>query len=977
LKIKFILYRFFIFISFYLYSTHVLCLDPNKSLSLFIIDNYTTENGLPQNSVLDILQSTDGYLWLATYEGLSRFDGVSFSTLSKSNSVFKKNDVFALTKGKGDSIWIGTNGGGLYLLEKNNLTLFSIKDNLSSNYISDLLVDNNGTLWVATRTGISKYVNGKFEIVDLGELSDKFFVRMCKDKYNNIWCASQDNGIVKIAKNHIRKFNLRSGLKTNHFGCISIVNDEVWAGTGDRGEIYRFKNNKWTVLGKKEGLNCDSVYTIYQDSDNSIWVGGNRNGIFRYTKNSFESISTEQGLTNDSVRVFFEDKEKSLWVGTYRGGLNRLRDGNIITYTHSQGLVKDEVRALFCDSEGTIWVGTVGGGLCSIKNNIISTISTKQGLPDNRIWSIAETKDKSILVGTYGGGAALLKNNKVVKVWNKKNGLENNIVRAVYEDSKGNFWFGTNGGGVTVISLDGKFKYLSKKNGLAGNYIYSFYEDSKNRMWVGTYEGGVSIIEKGNIENISIEDNLSSNCIWSIIEDSKGRIWMGTDNGGIVKIDNGKKTIYSEKDGLFSTSIFQLIDDKKGNLWVGGNKGPIKITYDSIEKYDRNEMKSLILKSYGKSEGMPEKECNGPAFPAGCLGKDGNIYFPTTKGVVVINPNNKTTNTIAPNVVIESVIVDGKQIQIKNNSITLEPGPKNIEIKYTALSLVIPKKVLFKYKIDNQKFMTNVGTRRIAFYTNLNYGKHIFNVIACNNDEIWNMEGASIKIYVKPHYYETLFFKLLSGIILFLFSIIVYKYKVRRLKEGKKKLEQLVNEKTEELQKVNQELKKIANTDWLTGIDNHRQFDSMYKNEWKRCARNKHTIALIMADIDNFKLYNDTYGHQEGDICLKRVATKLKNTLRRPADLVARYGGEEFVIVLPDTSKEGALKVGNRLKKGIESLNIKHKTSPITPHITISLGIATILPDFSKDSHELLIHADSALYNAKAMGKNQVCLYKG
>jgi diguanylate cyclase (GGDEF)-like protein len=670
--------------------------------------------------------------------------------------------------------------------------------------------------------------------------------------------------------------------------------------------------------------------------------------------------------------VFYEDREKNLWIGTYRGGLNRLRDGNIITYTHAHGLSKDEVRSLFCDSSGVVWVGTVGGGLCSIKNGKINVISNKDGLPDNRIWSIAELKDKSIIIGTYGGGAAIINQGKVVEVFNTKNGLKHNLIRAVIQDSKGNIWFGTNGAGANILQPDGTFRYLTKKEGLAGNYIYSFCEDQKGRMWVGTYEGGLSVVDGNSVKNISIKDNLTSNCIWTIIEGSDGNMWVGTDNGGLVKLKDGIKTVYNEKAGLFSTSIFQLIDDRQGNLWIGGNKGPVKIPYNSFKKYDKGISPSLILTSYGKAEGMPEKECNGPAFPAGCLGKDAKIYFPTTKGVAVIDPNHIFTNTLPPNVVIESVVVDGKPVPINNNSVVLEPKPKNIEINYTALSLVIPKKVMFKYKLDKQRFFTDAKMRRTAFYTNLSYGNHLFKVIACNSDGIWNMAGASLLITVKPKYYETVYAKVLFVLFVVFIARLLVKYKIKSFKDEQRRLEKSVNEKTKELQNVNKELEQIAHTDWLTGIDNHRRFDMVYQNEWKRCARNKHAISLIMLDIDNFKLFNDAYGHQEGDLCLKKIARVLKETLRRPADLVARYGGEEFVVVLPDTSLEGALKVAERLRKAVEDLHIEHKASSASPFVTISLGVASTLPDFNKDLLRLLVHADNALYTAKSLGKNMV-----
>jgi two-component system cell cycle response regulator len=179
----------------------------------------------------------------------------------------------------------------------------------------------------------------------------------------------------------------------------------------------------------------------------------------------------------------------------------------------------------------------------------------------------------------------------------------------------------------------------------------------------------------------------------------------------------------------------------------------------------------------------------------------------------------------------------------------------------------------------------------------------------------------------------------------------------------------------EALQKANEALKRLAIIDGLTQISNRRRFDEFLANEWKRALRSKQNLSLILCDIDFFKLYNDNYGHQAGDQCLQAVAQAINSILRRPADLAARYGGEEFVIILPDTDIEGAFHVSERIRSKIQQLEILHEHSTVEKHVTLSLGVASIVPTNVSLPESLLKKADKALYEAKEKGRNQTFVF--
>ncbi len=361
------------------------------------------------------------------------------------------------------------------------------------------------------------------------------------------------------------------------------------------------------------------------------------------------------------------------------------------------------------------------------------------------------------------------------------------------------------------------------------------------------------------------------------------------------------------------------------------------------------------------------------------------MWFPTSVGVAVIDPNSIKTPDIPPAPVIEKFIADGEIIQVKSfcggpgggflekSPLEMAPGKKRLDFYYTAVSFIDPQKIRFKIKLEGyDSDWVDVGALRNTAYNGLAPGHYTFTVTACNQDGKWNAEATSLSFYLRPYFYQAVWFYVSVVFFALLAAFSFYRFRVRRLRARARELEMMVAERTEQLAAANKESSRLSNLDPLIGIANRRRFIEYLTVEWQREMRSSGTIAMVMIDVDFFKKYNDTYGHQAGDECLKKVAGVVASAARRPGDLAARYGGEEFVAVLSDASKEGACKAAENIQTGVEALEIPHSSSA-TGFVTISLGVSLTVPRQGERKENLISLADRALYMAKEEGRNRVC----
>ena len=344
----------------------------------------------------------------------------------------------------------------------------------------------------------------------------------------------------------------------------------------------------------------------------------------------------------------------------------------------------------------------------------------------------------------------------------EKDGLTHPQINAIYGDNAGAIWVGTLGGLNRL--QDGGITTYTTKDGLSSDDVRAIHEDRAGVLWIGTYGGGISRLQNGQFSHITRREGLSDNFAWCIHEDTDGIIWIGTENG-LNRIKNGRVSCFSVQQGLFDNVVNDLLEDNQGNLWISCNRGIYRVSKAQLDAVAEGTRRTVEHVSYGISDGMLSSETNGEIQPAACKTQDGRLWFPTTDGVVVIEPDKITLNDLPPPVVIEEVLMDGLPLN-PNQASRLEPGHGNVlEVHYTANSLVAPEKVQFRYCLDgcDQKWV-EAGTRRVAYYTNLGPGDYTFRVTGCNNHGIWNETGAIFRFYLAPRFYRTWTFFVICGL---------------------------------------------------------------------------------------------------------------------------------------------------------------------------------------------------------------------
>ncbi|MBL8150220.1 MAG: response regulator, partial [Blastocatellia bacterium] len=798
------IFRLALFLLLVLVERQAFALDPTKEIIQYGHDIWVDE--LPQNSVHTIIQTKDRYLWLGTFEGLVRFDGVRFTVFDKLNTPeMMSNYVFCLAEDSSNNLWIGTVSGGLVRFRNGKFTHYGSKEGIND-YVYAAFEDSNQNMWFATDAGLVKFRDEKFTTYTTKDgLSGNEVRDIVEDREGRLWIATA-TGLTLFRDGKFTIYTTKDGLVRDSVSRLLYSRKgDLWIGTKEG--LSLFRGEKFLTFSDPLLLKSH-VRSMFEDKNGSLWLGTDSSGLIRISGDTekVENYAKKDGLTNDGVGSIFEDLEGSLWVGT-NGGLNRFKDNKFDTYSTKNGLESDFVRTVFEDSKGNIWIGSDGGGLSLLsKDGKITTYGLKDGLSNINVKSLFETEDGTLLVGTSGGGINFLKDGKFTHYISTRDGLSNNNVRAICKDRQGYIWVGTDGGGINRIK-DGKIEVFTIKEGLSNNSIRSIYEDKKGNLWIGTYLG-LNLYKDGKFIVFTTAQGLSSNIILTIYEDAAGDMWLGT-NGGLNRYRNSTFKAYTVKDGMFDDTTFQVLEDNQGHLWLSCNKGIYTVKKQDLDDFDNGKIKAIQSTAYGKADGMGSSQCNGASQPAGCRSRDGRLWFPTVKGAVSIDPNNLQSNLLKPTVLIEEIMVDGKEFRLSMPLKTIEFSPNNekYEIHYTGLSFLYPNKVRFKYILEGYDHdWTEPISRRIAYYNNLPPGKYTFKVVASNNDGLWNETGASFSFFIPTPLWRTwwayLFYVFGSAGLIYG----VVQIRLQALRRGNELLQQKVNERTAELDKKNREL---------------------------------------------------------------------------------------------------------------------------------------------------------------------------
>jgi signal transduction histidine kinase/ligand-binding sensor domain-containing protein len=778
-------------------------LDPGKPLTQFVHKAWQSAQGLPQNSVLGIAQTADGYLWLGTEEGLARFDGVRFVTFDKRTAGLGDNTIQTLFVDSRQNLWIGTESGGLWRYAHGAFTAYKARDGLSNSSVRVVYEDEHGTLWVGTEGGgLGRFENGRFRMFTKAEgLADNQVFAITGDRNGTLWIGTH-KGFSKFSGGRFTNFHLSGPIASNFVHALYAEPDGgLWIGT-DEGLCRRPQGGAMACYTTSEGLPSNSIFALYKDRAGALWIGTGGGGLSRFFDGKFTSYGAADGLVGKDVWSILEDREGSMWFGTAGGGLNCLRTGVFTTFSTADGLISNTILPVYEDSSGAVWMGS-DLGLMRWRAGKVTAYTTRNGLPDNLVFSIVEDRTRSMWIGTRRGLVRLTDDK--LTVFGAKDGLPNDVAVCTLRDHNGDIWVGTRGG---LSRFDGRrFITYTTRDGLSSDYVRAIFEDKDGTLWLGTGGGGLNRFKDGRFTSYTTRDGLSSDIVWSIYGDSDGTLWLGTSGGGLDRLRNGKITAYSSYKGLYDDSIFTILDDHLGRLWMSCNKGVFSVSKAQLNAFAEGRIAALTPVIYGTSDGMKSRECNGAFQPAGWRTRDGRLLFPTSGGLAVADPADTLNKVPPPPALLERVLVDNREYPA-GKPLRVPPGKGQLEFQFTAPSFIAPEKLQFRYMLEGfDKDWNQAGNRRIAYYTNIPYGEYRFRVLA-GNDRVWGERGPALALDLEPHYYQTTAFFLLLGLAVLTLCAAAYRFRVKQLKTREQKLLLLVNERTSALQESERQLRR-------------------------------------------------------------------------------------------------------------------------------------------------------------------------
>ena len=773
---------------------------------------WNTERGLPQNTVLSIVQSRDGYLWIGTRFGLARFDGVRFTTFNVANTPgMPCENCYTMAEDAEGSLWIGTNEG-LMRRKHNQFKLFTTEDRLSHNMVRHISTGPSGALWAGTSMGFSRYLDGRFTNLIHATGPINIRTEVIEDRAGCIWYNTEEGlfrmplatgmpqliargggdgeraqflledldgkiwwgnyrGLFGWSSNGVQHFvpPMQSGLVQVAF--LTRSND-LFVTASDRNVLHRFVDGKFIPFAGPGGAPLAHVTAGLEDREGNLWIGTRFNGLIAAQHGVASVVSAQNGLGNNNVLTVCEARDGSIWAGTSEGTVNRIR-GSIVESQCISNAPPLDILSVCEDSRGVVWLGT------------------RKGNPKRSVFRL----------GPAGA-----------ECFNEQLGIESECISAIYRDRSDGLWFGTSDG--LYLLKDDHPKKFTTRDGLSANNVRALLEDRAGALWIGTYGGGVNVMRNGKFTVLTTRDGLASNRAWALYEDADGVVWIGTETG-LSRYHEGRFFTFTRRHGLFDDLVNCILEDDLGYFWISCNRGIYRICREELNEVAAGRLSSARHISYGVSDGMLSSETNGENQPAGCKTGDGLLWFPTIQGLVFIDPRRAQENSVEPTVVIEQVTADdevmlGNGLSIpksahaairKDFTLGARRG-RVMQIQYTANSFVAPEKVRFKYRLEGHDGdWRDAGTDRVAYYTNLKPGQYRFRVIAANSHDHWNTNGAAFAFSLVPHFSQTTDFWVVVALTVFGAGLTVHVMRLRFVRRL---------QRAEQFQAVEMERKRIA-----------------------------------------------------------------------------------------------------------------------------------------------------------------------
>lgn len=692
---------------------------------------WRTQNGLPENRVQAISGTPDGYLWIGTPGGLARFDGARFVVYNRANTpAFVDDSVSVLYTSSDGVLWAGTDGGGLLRLKNREFRSYGQRDGLTDGFIRAIRQDSHGTLWVGTARGLFHLEGQRFiRVVEPSELPVSIFWAIAP-RNSGLW-AQSTLGWYRIEGNKL------VGQPVPKLAGASGVPDC----TAPKPPLPSQPVSSETVAPP-----------TFRDHAGDLWIGGIGDGLTRLHGCAVTRWRAPDILPGKRVTSIFEDPQHSLWIGT-EDGLLRLSRSTVTTLNEDDGFSDSYISNVYADQAHTVWVTTLTGQVYRLVDGKAVRYPLPREMNDQRILTIFRDSHETLWLGTSDRGFIGLSNGHVAQ-YSRKDGLRSQAINNFFEDSARRLWIATSGG---LVLWDGRtFRNYTRQDGLAYGHVRVIAEDSGGDLLIGT-DGGLNRVHNDKIAADPLFAQLGREKITSIYVDSAQSIWLGTRGDGLIRIGGGKISRLTTAAGLISKSIYQLVGDGRGRLWMSSPAGIFSAAMEDLNAVAEGRTPTLAVSVYGIADGLETTQMSGGIQPAGALLPDGRLAFASVKGLVLVDPNRTRLEKSSP-VHIESVLVDDRQVPLRGD-VTVDAGHRELQIDFTAPSLLAPERLSFRYRLRNFSDTWSLATNpRSAQYANLPPGRYVFEVEARDGAIPGKVSRAEVTLIWKAHFYRTWWF---------------------------------------------------------------------------------------------------------------------------------------------------------------------------------------------------------------------------
>lgn len=727
---------------------------------------WQTEDGLPANSVTAVTQTRDGYLWVGTYSGLARFDGVRFRKFDAVNTPeLRDARIVCLYEDPDGALWIGHDSGLVTRFRDGRFETLASRSPHAAERLMGISSDATGRIWILRDSGRLETVDGAISLIDRERSVRPEVLALARGADGTLY-VDEDGEVSRLAGTRLQRLHFPPAQHTGFAIGIGAAQQEgVWIA---RDWVIE-KHDGDAVTGRRGATawGADvSLSTLLEMRDGALAIGTVGHGLYLCPREGAPlHLDHTHGLPQDWIRALCEDREGNLWLGVGSGGLVEVVPTPFTVISPPGGWDGRTELAVASDHSGALWIGTEGAGLYRYARGTWTHFGQDQGLGHPFVWAIAEGADGAIYAGTWGGGIFRGINDRFERVpqYDPEAGP---VIGLEYVASAHELWIA--GAAGLIRWPDGSAPQQIPDTGRASQRVFTVVRDAAGVVWFGGAGTGLGRLEHNEVRRFHKRDGLPDESILSLYADPDGTLWIGSATGGLVRCKGGRFSTIGLEAGLPSAAICHINSDTFGYFWLSTHHGLVRVARADLERCADGATRSVPLQAFDRNDGLPTIEFSGGLHAAGCTTPDGRIWFPSSKGVLGVNPAMIRRNRLPPPVVLEAVQIDGRVQEFAGRSppeLRLPPDHERLEFQYTALSLSAPGKVAFKYRLDGiDKSWVDAGTKRTASYSRLPAGRYVFHVIACNNDGVWNQTGASIAYVVLPFFWQTWWFIGATGV---------------------------------------------------------------------------------------------------------------------------------------------------------------------------------------------------------------------